>query len=410
MRAVEMWNPYVIAGRSLASERQVIETLRELFNSKPHVMATLAIALAGLGAAMSGMPGKGLAATLIALACGLFRIHIEHRFLTRTSHALDPSWLRLFVVGGLLSGAGWGIAGAILLYQTSPDTQTITLAVMCALVQASAGRAYMIPGTALISIALVCTGVSIGAIGSGNYLIALFAALYFSFLHRFIAHTVRHRLSQLRAEQTAERLLEEITEKNELLRLANEALAAKANADPLTGLANRRKFDLAFTKSLQAAQHDKAPISLMMIDIDHFKAFNDTYGHQAGDECLMAVSRVLEETISGEGSLVARYGGEEFVAVMPVDAAAALATAERTRLAVRLTALDALPGAPGRQTVSIGLASCPPGTWTDRDQLIAAADRALYQAKREGRNRVCVSPDPDQAADANLPLAATAAF
>ncbi|WP_052161877.1 GGDEF domain-containing protein [Hoeflea sp. BAL378] len=401
MRFLEMWNPYTFVGREIASDRQVEETLRELYSSKPHIAAATGIGLASLTAGLSGAVWTGVLATLVALVCLAFRIVIERLFLARAPGALDPKWMRLFVTGSLLSGFGWGLSGALLLYGASPATQTITVAVACAIAQGAAGRAYMMPGTAFINIAFVIGQLSIAAAADGNFVFLPAGLLYFSFLSSFVLRMVRNRLRQLRSEQTADRLLAEITEKNELLRIANEALATKAYEDPLTGLANRRKFDRVFAEAVAAAQRDRSALSLMMIDVDHFKSFNDTYGHQAGDECLLSLSRAIKTAISGngglpdDGSLVARYGGEEFVALLPgEDRAGALAIAERVRLAVRLTALDALPNAPPRQTVSIGLVSCLAGPATTREAMLAAADEALYEAKKQGRNRVCVAATP----------------
>ena len=391
MRFLAMWNPFTIVGRDIASDRQVETTIRELYSSKPHVLATLGIGLACLTAAMSGSELAGLLGALVVLTCLAFRIYTENLFLRRAPGALDPKWVRLFVFGSLLSGFGWGLSGAMLMYDTSANTQIITVAVACAIMQGAAGRAYMIPGTAFINIALVIGQMSIAAFANGNYVFLPAGLLYSLFLASFIMQMVNNRLRELGAEQTADRLLQEIIEKNELLRIANETLATKAYEDPLTGLANRRKFDLVFSEALASARRDSSAISLMMIDVDHFKAFNDTYGHQSGDECLQLLSRAISATVSGDGSLVARYGGEEFVAILPgADQTAARAMAERIRVAVRLTALDTLPNAPPRQTVSIGLVSCPPGSATIREDMLAAADAALYEAKKQGRNRICV--------------------
>ncbi|MDP3523160.1 MAG: GGDEF domain-containing protein, partial [Hoeflea sp.] len=317
---------------------------------------------------------------------------------------LDPKWIRLFVIGSLLSGFGYGLAGAMLVFSAAPATQTITVAVTCAIAQGVAGRAYMMPGTAFINIAFVIGQTCLAATVAGNVVFLPAGLLYFAFLTSFIVKMVNNRLRQLHAEQTADRLLFEITEKNELLRIANEALATKAYEDPLTGLANRRRFDLVFDESLLAARKTGAALSLLMIDVDHFKSFNDTYGHQAGDECLQALAAAIQATIAGDGSLVARYGGEEFVALVPgMDEAGAAALAERARIAVRLTPLDALPNAPPRQTVSIGLVSCLAGADTTREAMLAAADEALYEAKKQGRNRVCVATAPGETLPGAVP-------
>ena len=219
MRFLAMWNPFTIVGRDIASERQVEDTLRELFSSKPHVLATFGVGLASLTAGLSGSVTAGLLSALVVLACLAYRIYIEQLFLARAPGALDPRWVRLFVFGSLLSGFGWGLSAAMLMYDTSPGTQIITVAVACAIMQGAAGRAYMIPGTAFINIALV-----IGQMerrGLCRRQLCIFFPLAFSIppsLASFIMQMVNNRLRQLRAEQTADRLLSEIIEKNELLR------------------------------------------------------------------------------------------------------------------------------------------------------------------------------------------------
>lgn len=398
MQFLQMWNPFIFVGRDIASRQQLEMTVRELFNSKPHLAATLGISLAAVSAAMGGQLWSAIGATSVATSCLLVRIVLERRFVTRSPGEVDPKWSRVFVYGSLLSGFGWGLSAAILFYGGSPQTQAITMAVACAVMQGAAGRAYMMPGTALWNIALVIGQMSIVAFAGGEYLHIPAFLLYFVFLASFIMQMVQNRLRQLHAEQMADRLFHEVKEKNELLRIANETLATKAYEDPLTGLANRRKFDLCFAESLAAAAQDRTPISLMLIDVDHFKAFNDTYGHQSGDECLQLLTKALGNTITGTGNLVARYGGEEFVVILPgQDMVEAKIIAEKARIAVRLTSLDSLPNAPPRQTISIGLVSCKGGSKTTRDAMLAAADAALYEAKKRGRNRVCVYSDISEA-------------
>jgi diguanylate cyclase (GGDEF)-like protein len=405
MRFLDMWNPFTFVGYGIASKRQIAETVRELYNSRPHVTATLGVALASLSAAYSGALWTGISATLIVAVSLVFRIVIERRFAARGPGDLHPKWIRLYVFGAVLSGIGWGLSCAILLVGTSPNTQAITMAVAGAIAQGAAGRAYLMPGTALVNIALIVGQMSIGAYVQGNYIYIPAFFLFFIFLASFIMQMVKNRLSQLHAEQTADRLYQEITEKNELLRIANETLATKAYEDPLTGLANRRKFDLVIAETLADARQGASPVSLLLIDVDHFKSFNDTYGHQSGDECLQLLSKEICNAISSEGALVARYGGEEFVAILPgCDLAEAKIIAERARIAARLTSLETLPNAPPRQTISIGLVSWEAGPATTRETLLAAADTALYQAKKQGRNRVCVYSETADIGQAPSPL------
>lgn len=397
MHFSDLWNPFTFVGYDIASQRQISDTVRELHNSRPHVSATLGVGLAALSAALSGALWTGIAAVLIVTLSLAIRVMLERLFAARGKNEPDIKWIRLFVFGSLFSGAGWGLSCAILLVGTSATTQALTMGVACAIAQGAAGRAYMMPGTALINIALIVGQMSIGAYAEGNYIYIPAFVVYFGFLASFIMQMVRNRLGQLHAEQRADQLYQEITEKNELLRIANETLATKAYVDPLTGLANRRKFDLVIAETLADAQQHGSPISLMLIDVDHFKSFNDTYGHQSGDECLQLLAAAISSALTVEGAHIARYGGEEFVAVLPGrDVAEAIRIAERARIAARLTSLDTLPVSPPRQTISIGLVSCKAAPSTTREALLAAADTALYQAKNEGRNRVCVHVEPGE--------------
>lgn len=167
-------------------------------------------------------------------------------------------------------------------------------------------------------------------------------------------------------------------------------LAKEANTDPLTHLANRRRMEDALATEWRRAARDGTPLSLLFVDADRFKAFNDSYGHTEGDACLRAIAAAVQESASRAGDLAARFGGEEFVVVLPgTDAAGALVLAERVRSGVRDLAIPHRLNAPfGVATVSIGVATALPGQTLARpEELIAEADRALYRAKSTGRNR-----------------------
>ncbi|TAK92667.1 MAG: GGDEF domain-containing protein, partial [Aquabacterium sp.] len=133
-------------------------------------------------------------------------------------------------------------------------------------------------------------------------------------------------------------------------------------------------------------------VSILMVDVDHFKKYNDRYGHPAGDECLTQIAKVLQTTLRRPEDLIARYGGEEFIAVLPrTDANYAAAIAERVRVAVEaLQMRHESSSASHFVTVSVGVVSCKADFQMKSSALISAADQALYQAKHEGRNRVCV--------------------
>ncbi|KJC59189.1 hypothetical protein UP10_19175 [Bradyrhizobium sp. LTSPM299] len=170
---------------------------------------------------------------------------------------------------------------------------------------------------------------------------------------------------------------------------AEDQLAHLASTDALTGLANRRRLDNTLDVEWRRGMRAKAPVSLLMIDVDHFKIFNDTYGHQAGDAVLATVGRCIATSTKRVTDLGARYGGEEFSVLLPgIGKAGAQEIAEQIR--ARLTTARASQGE--LPTVSIGLACLVPDHERTSRDLIKAADLALYEAKREGRDRVVVSP------------------
>jgi diguanylate cyclase (GGDEF)-like protein len=172
----------------------------------------------------------------------------------------------------------------------------------------------------------------------------------------------------------------DLEEANEHLAGAIETLHRLSNTDALTATANRRHFDDTLTLEWRRAVRTATPLSLVMMDIDFFKPFNDTHGHQAGDEMLRRVAQTLQARLHRAGDLVSRYGGEELaILLVGVDLEHAREIAERARADV-----EAL----GAVTISGGVATIVPRRDLSPDQLVAAADAALYEAKRAGRNRV----------------------
>jgi diguanylate cyclase (GGDEF)-like protein len=160
--------------------------------------------------------------------------------------------------------------------------------------------------------------------------------------------------------------------------------------DALTQIANRRRFDEAYEQEWRRAARDGKPLSVLLADVDHFKGFNDHYGHGAGDSCLCRVAASLASAVSRPGDLVARYGGEEFVAVLPgTEGEGAHRIAERMCSAIRALEIPhAHSSAAPILTISIGCATCSPASADSPAQLVEVADRMLYRSKKEGRNRV----------------------
>jgi diguanylate cyclase (GGDEF)-like protein len=187
-------------------------------------------------------------------------------------------------------------------------------------------------------------------------------------------------------ERTNRELVEirrQLEEKNRLL----ERLSA---IDTLTQVANRGRFDAVLRQEWRRSSRDAAPLSLVFCDIDHFKLFNDTHGHQMGDECLVRVAHAMEEVLNRPADLVARYGGEEFVALLvDTDVEGARLVAERMREGVERLGIEH-PGSDTSPylTVSLGVATVRPVPGLRPEDLVRRADRALYAAKQGGRNRV----------------------
>jgi diguanylate cyclase (GGDEF)-like protein/PAS domain S-box-containing protein len=187
-------------------------------------------------------------------------------------------------------------------------------------------------------------------------------------------------LTDITARKQAEAALERM----------NEELARIARIDGLTGLANRRHFDEVLHREWARARREKQCLSLLMTDVDFFKKYNDTYGHQPGDVCLSSVAQAIRRCVKRPGDLAARYGGEEFAVIMPnTSPEGALHVAELVRAEVEVLALPhAASGVADHVTISVGVAGLvPEDDASQPEELIRRADEALYGAKKSGRNR-----------------------
>lgn len=180
-------------------------------------------------------------------------------------------------------------------------------------------------------------------------------------------------------------------EKNKLT-TSNEELKRLSFVDGLTEVANRRYFDEFFLREWERALRDRTPISLIMIDIDYFKAYNDTYGHQAGDQCLQQVAQLLRDIVKRSTDLAARYGGEEFAVVLPnTNMTGATSIAEALRTGVEMLHIPHSGSSINDfVTISLGVSTISPEPNLSPNSLIGFADSALYRAKQSGRNNVVV--------------------
>lgn len=194
----------------------------------------------------------------------------------------------------------------------------------------------------------------------------------------------------------------------EKLNAANAALAALAATDGLTGIANRRAFDEALEREWRRAQREQTALALLMIDVDHFKPFNDFYGHLAGDDCLRRLAATISGCLHRPGDLAARFGGEEFAVLLPTtDAAGAEEIATRIHDAVTALEIGHEVTPLGRITLSIGIASDGPERYHSAQALLHTADSALYTAKHEGRNRSVIATIDDPGGAAGHDIAKT---
>lgn len=324
---------------------------------------------------------------LMILAIVAGRIVMYYRFLGVRDRPFEGAyWKNAYLLLAFLSGMTWGVSAFIIF--PSGDYGLISLFVLVvASMSASTtishsslkyGPAmFAVPAMLLYAIRCFLVGGEFGYTLSVLVVIYLFTILNHSFKHN---KAITSSIS-LKFENLA--LLEEVRKGNDILRQAS-------TIDGLTGLANRQSFDECMDREWRRAMRDQQPISLIMLDIDHFKLYNDNYGHQGGDECLKKVAAVIAGSVNRPADLAARYGGEEFMVVLPdTDIRGATEMAERLRIEVEVLGVPhAFSATASVVTVSIGVASLVPGQNMDPSQLIKLVDTRLYAAKHDGRNRV----------------------
>lgn len=205
--------------------------------------------------------------------------------------------------------------------------------------------------------------------------------------------------AKMRAMQRIAAMRSQLVSMSRELAATNQELARLAHSDGLTGIANRRYFDTYLARESARAARNRSPLSIILADVDHFKAFNDCYGHQAGDDVLKRIAACLNSQLRRPADLVARYGGEEFVVVLPeTNRSGGLRVAEMLRAAVEELAIPHTRSSVGPHvTLSLGM-TCASGPPIKPGQLLAEADQALYSAKHAGRNRIGAIAEGESAA------------
>jgi diguanylate cyclase (GGDEF)-like protein len=367
--------------------------LSVLFGTTPHLLAAAAITTAAIPPYLSGETAK------VSLVLAILFVQVAMRacgdYLFRRRSPSDPLqiWLGRFTVISLLSGVAWGAALAILYAESTADTQVAVLAIACGIVQSSAARAYLAPRSTLLVILIVTAFVNLAAIREGNWIMVPICIAYVGFLASYMVRLIAMDEKRVAAERRTRVLVDALADSNEKLTFANEQLRRHARTDALTGLDNRRGFDEQLSRRLLLMHETGQPLALLLMDVDHFKRFNDTYGHQAGDRGLQVVAELLLGSIKGLDAVAARYGGEEFAVLLQGAPARQPAVfAETLRKRVSELSLPTEDGRAAQLTVSIGVAIASPHE--TETSLIANADRRLYQAKADGRDTVC---DDDRA-------------
>lgn len=387
--------PYLAGhdAQSASIERRLVESLF----TQPATLLMGAASMVLLGLLewwrLGGVFWLGWAACIAVVL--VWRIRQADTFQREASRREPRAWALQFAYGAWAVGVLWG-SGSIWVMATTDDTlaRFLMIAVQAAYLGSAAFRNNASPAAAVGQVYLSQVPLFIGCLATGN----IYYILYGVVLGQHIVSNLR--LVEFLSERTVgflvsneknEQLAREIEQVNGQLQRSNEQLSLLAATDGLTGLPNRRSFDAKLASEWQRAVRAEEPLSLLMIDIDKFKSYNDTFGHQAGDRCLHSVASALQSTIQRATDMAARYGGEEFAVVLPAtDEAGTAVIAERLRQSV----LDLRLPRPNPEanddapcvSVSIGAATLRPRRDAMPEALVAAADEALYAAKEAGRN------------------------
>jgi diguanylate cyclase (GGDEF)-like protein len=344
-------------------------------------------AVAGIGFCRTGHSWFivwGAAAVLVFLG----RLGLDFAFARRgVRFGRRESWQRFFLIGAWANGGLCGLAGVGAVRDAEPFTQMLVITMLTAFVMGSAARNAAFPKAAIGSVLFAEVPLLAACLATHDVyymLYGIFIVFYFLSALSVVRHLYEQTARFLKTDEEKAELVNEIGRSNLELAAANRQLEAMASTDGLTGVPNRRSFDDSLAKEARRAQREDTDLSLLILDIDSFKGYNDRYGHQAGDDCLHRVAQALTSFMRRPGDMLARYGGEEFVVILPLtDRSGAAMFAEVVRAGI-----EAL----GDVTVSIGVASFSRDhCWRTAD-LIRLADEALYDAKGAGRNRVRIAP------------------
>lgn len=331
--------------------------------------------------------------TIAGLLIGALRLVDYYTFAGRRDNTPLQILSKRYVALAWLLAAYWGSASLVLLITDDPIVHFWFINSLCVFLAGSVARSNPVIRAArgqvfltLVPLLAVCIVSPDPYLKIYAVLVALYALSSDGNARSLHMQTVRLLL----ADQANSALLRDLAQSTTALEAANVRLNGLVSTDGLTGIANRRCFDVALATEWGRASRSGSYLTLLLIDIDHFKSFNDGLGHLAGDDCLRRVAVAIAATIVRDGDLAARYGGEEFAVLVPgADSFGAIETGERVRAAVEALAISSPIGKGRVVTVSVGVATVrAPQHDKDPSSLIEAADRSLYRAKRDGRNCV----------------------
>jgi diguanylate cyclase (GGDEF)-like protein len=377
-----------LIGSDYATKEQAWEMLEGLFSPFAHALTATAIALIAWYNWYADGSLASVPAAVIVLGTFSLRVVFTRRYHRRGPDARVSDWIRLSAKSSFIAALGWGSSLSILIFTTEGPARFAVFALISAPIQGVTARAYAMPAVVIVHISIVLGMVGIAATIFGIAVAIPLVLLYLWYQIGFVFELVALRTKMLKADHDRVALLGQVTRYNSNLAIMNARLSTFALTDGLTGVSNRRDFDQKLNLCLQDQTTCAAPLALLLIDVDHFKRFNDTYGHLVGDECLKLVAAAIR-TAGRVNDFTARYGGEEFALILPATTHAdALVIAERVRQAVETMDRAALPEPGERLTVSIGVGIVAAGASIQPHELVEAADSALYLAKQCGRNCV----------------------
>ncbi len=372
-------------------------TARKLVNSLYHQTTSL---LAGgavfMALGLIGFLGTGshwyLAGFLLAASTCALRLWQSRRYARAPDSASLSTWVRRSLVGAWLTAASWGAWSAVLLFEPEKSLIIMVLSAQSACMIGGAVRNAAVRAIASGQAFLTLTPVFAACLLSGGGYLTIYAGFVALLIVAALALTRylnRQTLLLLRQDEEKSELVASLELAKQDLEVINRHLETLVATDALTGAANRRAFDLSAAREWRRCAREQTPMSLLLLDVDHFKLFNDLYGHIAGDHCLQEIAAAAAAALRRSADGLARYGGEEFVAILPnTPLDGAVRIAERILWAIEALNLRHEASPFGHVTVSIGAACMMPAPDHQVQQLTARADAALYAAKRGGRNRV----------------------